>query len=66
MDKRMHDILEEHKDSWIRLSKSISCGGCGETTTVESKYTCSVCGRMLCGACGRECRDHTSMRGEVV
>jgi len=45
-------------DTLIQLSKMMSCGGCGKTTTVESNHTCKTCGRMLCGDCGDRCKDH--------
>lgn len=46
------------KEIYVELSKSMSCGGCGKTTTVESPHTCKTCGRMLCGNCGIYCNDH--------
>lgn len=46
---------------WAKLKRAISCGYCGTTTTVGSKYSCSKCGRVLCPSCGERwsfCKDH--------
>jgi hypothetical protein len=46
---------------YIPLHKAMSCGGCDKLISVESKYTCSVCGRMLCKSCAAiygVCKDH--------
>jgi len=40
------------------LSRSLSCGNCGEVATIESKATCLQCGRMLCEKCGNFCDFH--------
>jgi len=49
---------------WVKLSQSLSCGGCNASTQIDSKYTCKVCGRMLCGNCGSYCKDHKAEQGE--
>ena len=43
---------------WAQMAKRMSCGGCSNTTTVDSLTSCEVCGRMLCGHCGHYCEDH--------
>jgi len=51
---------------WVAVERAISCGYCEETTTVESKYSCSKCGRVLCPACGERwsfCKDHIPICG---
>jgi hypothetical protein len=53
--------IEKHKELWETMAKTMSCGNCGCTTTVESKYVCKTCGRMLCDRCGIGwglCKDH--------
>ncbi len=44
--------ISKHAKLWERLAKSMTCGYCGGSTTVDSEFTCSTCGRMLCAACG--------------
>ncbi len=43
------------------LSKMVTCGNCGEITTVDLPYACLECGRMLCGKCGFWCEDHCNL-----
>lgn len=49
-------------NDWIKeLAKAITCGNCGETTTIESEHYCGKCGRVLCEECGKKygrCKDH--------
>jgi hypothetical protein len=35
----------------------MTCGGCSNITTPASPFMC-WCGRMLCGQCGKTCKDH--------
>ena len=50
--------IEEFADAWETLAKTMRCGGCRESTTVDSPHSCTVCGRMLCGNCGKYCTIH--------
>jgi len=43
--------------SLVQLSMMMSCGGCGDTILISSKHSCKKCGRMLCGTCGKHCKD---------
>jgi ribosomal protein S27E len=57
----------DQKDSdgnvWTQLHITMGCAGCTNNTTVFGKYTCKVCGMMLCGLCGPYCSHH---RNEVI
>jgi len=49
---------KKHNNVWEGLSSRMGCGNCSNITSVSSKFSCKVCGRMLCGECGEYCKDH--------
>ena len=57
----MTDSTDFDAQVWADMEKAISCGYCGNATTVESPFACSSCGRILCDECGERwgwCKDH--------
>ena len=61
MNDSIEDSIDFNAEVWVALERAISCGYCGKTTTVESEYACSRCGRILCPLCGERwsfCKDH--------
>lgn len=45
-------------NTFYEMSKMMGCSGCSNNTTVESKFSCTTCGMMLCGECGDRCKTH--------
>lgn len=57
----MEEIVLGRADLWDTLSRTMTCGSCGVTVSVETDCTCEVCGRTLCVACWAlygTCKDH--------
>jgi len=60
-DAIMEQVLEERAEAFDAMAKSMTCGKCGCTISVDSEYSCKTCGRMLCLRCGIKwevCKDH--------
>lgn len=49
--------LDRLNTTWL-WGGILGCGGCKALTHVEREHVCLVCGRMLCGGCGKFCDYH--------
>ena len=60
-EELMEQVLEERAGAFATMAKSMACGKCNCTISVDSEYSCKTCGRMLCLRCGIKwevCKDH--------
>jgi len=56
-EKVIRKFLDETEEMMISLSKAMICAGCSKIISVESRYSCDICGMMLCLDC-RKCKTH--------